>query len=129
MDFISARETAEKWGITQRRVEVLCMNGQVRGVERVGNMWLIPKTASKPIDGRTKAAKQQKKPIVYVLPLDEERIIGMVNGTMAIENMSLTDDDRNRLRAVLRGESTTDETVRHLVKKHRRNTDAKPSRI
>ena len=119
MDFISARETAEKWGITQRRVEVLCMNGQVQGVERVGNMWLIPKTAAKPIDGRTRAAKQQKKQMAYVLDLDEEHIIGMVNGTMAIENMSLTDEDRNRLRSVLRGESTTDEIVRLLVKKYR----------
>ena len=60
MNYISAKEAAEKWGITQRRVEILCMNGQVHGVERIGRMWLIPKDAQKPIDGRTKAAKQQK---------------------------------------------------------------------
>ena len=60
MDYISAMEVSKKWGITQRRVEVLCMNGQVQGVERVGNMWLIPKNAEKQIDGRTKTAKQQK---------------------------------------------------------------------
>ncbi|MDR1541995.1 MAG: DNA-binding protein [Clostridiales bacterium] len=61
MDYMGAKEAAEKWGITQRRVEALCANEQVRGAERIGTMWLIPKSAPKPIDGRTKAAKQAKK--------------------------------------------------------------------
>jgi hypothetical protein len=124
MDYISTKETAEKWGITQRRVEVLCVNGQVQGVERISNMWLIPKGAAKPIDGRTKAAKQQKKSMDCILVLDAERIIGMVNSTMAMENMPLTDEDRDRLRTVLRGEVAADEMVRQLVAKHRRKVDA-----
>ena len=62
MDYISTKDASEKWEITQRRVEVLCLNGQVDGAERIGNMWLIPKSAEKPIDGRTKAAKRLKKP-------------------------------------------------------------------
>ena len=129
MDYISAKETAKKWGITQRRVEVLCLNGQVRGVERVGNMWLIPKGAAKPIDGRTKAAKRQKKPIKYILTLDTERVIGMVNSTMAMEGMPLTDEDRGRLRTVLSCDATADDIVRQLVIKHRRNANAGLLRI
>ena len=129
MDYISAKETAEKWNITQRRVEVLCANGQVQGSERVGNMWLIPKGAAKPMDGRTKAAKQRKKPIEYVLTLDMERTIEMVNSTMAMEDMPLTDDDRSRLRAILRGEVKANEIVRQLVEKHRRNADAELLRV
>ena len=120
MDYISAKDAAGKWGITQRRVEVLCLGGKVEGVERVGNMWLIPKIAEKPKDGRTKAAKQQKQPLEYAHMLDEERTIGIVNGTMAIENMPLTDDDKLRLQAIMRGKVTADETVRQLVAKHRR---------
>ena len=129
MDYISAKEAAGKWGITQRRVEVLCMNGQIHGVERIGNMWLIPKSAEKPIDGRTKAAKQQNKPLEYGLTLETNRVIEMVNGTMAIESMPLTDEDRGRLRIIMRGEVTADEMVRQLVAKHRRNTDAGNLRI
>lgn len=129
MDYISTREAAEKWGITQRRVEALCVNAQVQGAERVSNMWLIPKNATKPIDGRTKAAKQYKKSMEYALALDTERIIEMVNGTMAIESMPLTDDDRGRLRTVLRGEVTADEMVRQLVAKHRRSADAGQLRV
>jgi len=116
-------------GLTQRRVEALCVNGQVQGAERIGNMWLIPKGTTKPIDGRTKAAKQQKGQIEYAFILDSERIIGMVNGTMAMENMPLSDEDKGRSHTVLRGEVTADEMVQQLVVKHRRNEDAELLRV
>jgi len=87
-------------------------------------MWLIPKNTEKPIDGRTKTAKHFKKLPDYKLALDTERVIGMVNGTMAIEFMPLTNEDRGRLRSVLNGEITADEMVRQLIIKHRRNGDA-----
>jgi len=124
MDYIGAKEAAVKWGITQRRVEVLCLNGQVHGVERIGSMWLIPKNAEKPMDGRIKAAKQQKKQSEYKLTLDTDCVIGMVNGTMAIEHMPLTDEDKERSRAVFSGEVTADEMVRLLITKHKRSADA-----
>jgi len=124
MDYISARSAAEKWEITQRRVEALCANGKIPVAERVGNMWLIPKSAKKPIDGRTKAAKLQNKPPEYAITLDTDRIIEMVNGTMAIEGMPLTNEDKEHLRKILRREVTADEMVRQLVAKHRRSKSA-----
>jgi hypothetical protein len=61
MDYITPREAAELWGISVRRVQVLCANGQIKGVERLGGTaWVIPKSAPKPLDGRTKAAKNNK---------------------------------------------------------------------
>jgi DNA adenine methylase len=53
MEYMSTREAAEKWGISQRRVSILCAENRIKGSDRVGNMWLIPKNAQKPIDGRT----------------------------------------------------------------------------
>ena len=53
MEYMSTREAAEKWGISQRRVSILCAENRIKGADRVGNMWLIPKNAQKPIDGRT----------------------------------------------------------------------------
>lgn len=134
MDYISAREAAENWSITPRRVEALCSNGQVQGAERIGNMWLIPKNTVKPIDGRTKAAGRHNKPmpdkpIEYMLPSDNEHVIEMVNGTMAMEGLPLTESDRGRLRIVLRGEVTADEMVHRLVAKHRRDMDAGQLRV
>ena len=60
MDVLTTKETAELWGVTERRVQVLCATGQIEGAQRLGGkVWIIPKGASRPIDGRTKAAKQR----------------------------------------------------------------------
>ena len=42
MEFMSAREAADKWKISQRRVAVLCSEGRIENAEMLGNMWLIP---------------------------------------------------------------------------------------
>ena len=62
LDWISVRQAADKWGITDRRVQALCKNGQIDGVMRLGRAWLIPKDAPKPGDGRaTNGRKPTKK--------------------------------------------------------------------
>lgn len=65
MEYISAREAADKWGISQRRVAALCSKQRIAEATMVGNMWLIPATAEKLIDARstrydTKDAKNIK---------------------------------------------------------------------
>ena len=57
MDLISAKDAASKWDITQRRVIMLCSEGRVPEAQIVGNSWVIPSEAKKPIDARTKDAK------------------------------------------------------------------------
>ena len=42
MNFMSAKETAEKWNVSQRRVLVLCKENRIPGAMMVGNMWIIP---------------------------------------------------------------------------------------
>lgn len=53
MEFMSAREAANKWGISQRRVAVLCSENRIDNATMVGSMWIIPTTAEKPIDARS----------------------------------------------------------------------------
>ena len=52
MDYIKVSKAAEKWGISARRVRLLCANGKIDGVIRKGNLYMIPKNAIKPADGR-----------------------------------------------------------------------------
>lgn len=52
MDFITVRETAIKWNISQRRVQKLCEEGRIQGVLRFGKSWMIPSDAKKPTDPR-----------------------------------------------------------------------------
>lgn len=59
MDYIAAKQAAERWGISLRRVQKLCSEGRIPGVERVGRDWLVPKSAEKPADARKRAIAGQ----------------------------------------------------------------------
>lgn len=53
MEYMSAREAADKWGISQRRVAILCSENRIENASMVGNMWIIPTTSEKPADARS----------------------------------------------------------------------------
>jgi hypothetical protein len=57
---------------------------------------------------------------------DIEQTIREVNGTMAIEGMPLTDEDKNRLREILLGKVSIEDVMRQLTAKHMVNPS--PSR-
>ena len=59
MNYMSAQEAADKWGITKRRVQILCSENRIEGAEKMGNMWIIPKDANKLEDRRTKKEKKR----------------------------------------------------------------------
>ena len=49
---------------------------------------------------------------------DIEKKIASVNGSMAIEGIFLTEEDKERMRAILEGEISVEEMVKQLVEKH-----------
>ena len=61
MEYMSAREAADKWGISQRRVAILCSENRIEGAQKAGNNWIIPEDAQKPADARIKTGKYRKK--------------------------------------------------------------------
>ena len=42
MEYIKISKAAEKWGISARRIRVLCAEGKVPGAIRKGNLYMIP---------------------------------------------------------------------------------------
>ena len=64
MEYMTTQEAANLWGIKVRRVQTLCENGKVENAQRLGYMWVIPMGTPKPIDGRTKAAKNLRTNVV-----------------------------------------------------------------
>jgi len=52
MDFMTTKQAAALWNISQRRVSLLCEQGRIPGVQKVGIFWLIPPDAKKPEDAR-----------------------------------------------------------------------------
>ena len=93
LSYISAKEAAEKWNISQRRVAILCSEERIKGAMMVGNMWIIPSNAEKPVDKRTVRYEKSKtiilKPFVKwvggksqlieqiekMLPTDSEKVL------------------------------------------------------
>lgn len=93
LSYISAKEAAEKWNISQRRVAILCSEKRIYGAMMVGNMWIIPSNAEKPVDKRTVRYEKSKtiilKPFVKwvggksqlieqiekMLPADGEKVL------------------------------------------------------
>jgi len=54
LNYMTVKEAGEKWGIGSRMVTLYCADGRIKGAEKIGIMWLIPKNAEKPEDGRYK---------------------------------------------------------------------------
>ena len=57
MRFLKIDEVAEKWGISSRAVQILCKEGKIDGAQRFGRAWMIPESAPRPIDRRTREGR------------------------------------------------------------------------
>ena len=53
--FITLKEASVKWGISERRIRILCTNGRIEGAMKMGPIWVIPFNAEKPKDKRIKS--------------------------------------------------------------------------
>lgn len=58
--FMTLKETSEKWGISDRRINTLCAEGRIPGASKIGNMWVVPEIAEKPKDERVKSGRYIK---------------------------------------------------------------------
>lgn len=104
MEYIKVSKAAEKWGISTRRVRLLCAEGKIPGVIRKGNLYMIPENAQKPLDGRRSRAgvlaeiEQKRDRLDAMRPLtpgevkrlQEEFMVEFTYNSNAIEGNTLT---------------------------------------
>lgn len=103
--FMTVKQAAEKWGISDRRIRVLCSEGKIAGAHQEGRAWKIPIEAEKPADGRYKSKEsilaqidRKKKELDKCRPLtegeiarfNEEFIVEYTYNSNAIEGNTLT---------------------------------------
>lgn len=103
--FITVKQASEKWGISDRRIRVLCAEGKVSGAYQEGRGWRIPADARKPADGRykskesllaqidrKKAELDGRRPLTAgeAERLNEEFIVEYTYNSNAIEGNTLT---------------------------------------
>ena len=60
MEYLTSVEMSEKWGITGRRISVLCAEGRIEGAVKKGKTWLIPSDTQKPADARFRKNRGEK---------------------------------------------------------------------
>ena len=60
MKYKSTYDIAQKWGIGQRRIQILCASDRIPGAALIGNTWIIPENAEKPKDARVKSGRYKK---------------------------------------------------------------------
>ena len=61
MRYFSISQMSEKWGISQRRIRTLCMEGRIERAFKMGAYWSIPEDAEKPKDERIKSGRYVKE--------------------------------------------------------------------
>lgn len=103
--FMTVKQAAENWGISDRRIRVLCSEGKIPGAYQEGRGWKIPADAEKPADGRYRSKesillridKKKKeldgrRPLTdgEVARLNEEFIVEYTYNSNAIEGNTLT---------------------------------------
>ncbi len=103
--YMSTKQAAEKWGISDRRIRVLCSEGKIPGAYQEGRGWKIPRDSAKPADGRYKSKEslldmidRKKKELDSRRPLTEgeaqrlgeEFIVEFTYNSNAIEGNTLT---------------------------------------
>ena len=103
--YITVKQAAEKWGISDRRVRILCAEGKILGAYQEGRAWKIPYDAIKPTDGRYKIKEslipilkdklellKQRRPLTEgeLERLNEEFLIEYTYNSNAIEGNTLT---------------------------------------
>lgn len=64
MNYLSIRQTSEKWGISARRIQILCSQNRIPGATKIGYAWVVPTDAEKPLDARIKSGKYKKQVVV-----------------------------------------------------------------
>ncbi|MCD8321680.1 MAG: Fic family protein [Oscillospiraceae bacterium] len=103
--FMTVKEAAEKWGVSDRRIRALCAEGKIPGAFQEGRGWKIPADAQKPADGRyksresvfaqierKKAELDRKRPLTEgeAARLNEEFTVEYTYNSNAIEGSTLT---------------------------------------
>lgn len=103
--FMTVKQASEKWGISDRRIRVLCSDGKIQGAYQEGRGWKIPVDAKKPADGRykskesllaqidrKKAELDSRRPLTAgeAERLKEEFVVEYTYNSNAIEGNTLT---------------------------------------
>lgn len=68
-EMMTVRQAAQRWGIFDTRITMLCREGKIEGAIKNGKSWLIPVDTPRPVDRRYKIPNRANANVVTKLPL------------------------------------------------------------
>lgn len=123
MDILRIKDASALWGISVRRITVLCNQGRITGAKKIAGVWLLPKNAEKPTDARVKTGKYRNWRNKADMKSDDfESNLRNLRGTLAIENMSISEDSMKNLQRIESGEVSYTVMIEELKRKHKNIT-------
>lgn len=54
MEFVTVKEKAIEWNLSEKRVQVLCNENKILGAKKINNSWIIPANYKKPLNDKEK---------------------------------------------------------------------------
>ena len=119
MDILTIKDASALWGISVRRIAVLCNQGRIAGAKKIAGIWLLPPYAEKPIDARVKTGKYRDWRNKTDMKSDKfENNLRSLRGTFAVEDMSISEDSMRNLRRIESGEVSYTVMIEEVKRKY-----------
>ena len=119
MDILSIKEASKIWGISIRRITVLCNEGRINGAQKVAGVWLLPKDAEKPADARIKSGKYTDwRNKTDMASKDFENNLKNLKGTFAVESMTVSEESIENLKRIDSGKVSYIDVIEELKLKY-----------
>ena len=119
MDILTIKEASLMWGISVRRITVLCNEGRIIGAKKIAGVWLLPKDAEKPKDARIKSGKYTDwRNKTDMASNDFESNLKNLKGTFAVESMTVSEESIENLKRIDSGKVSYTDVIEELKLKY-----------
>ena len=121
MDTLTIKEASLMWGISVRRITVLCNEGRIAGAKKIAGAWFLPKDAEKPKDARIKSGKYiDWRNKTDMASNDFESNLKNLKGTFAVEGMTVSEESIENLKRIDSGKVSYTYVIEELKLKYMR---------
>jgi hypothetical protein len=119
MDILTIKEASLMWGISIRRITVLCNEGRIEGAKKIAGAWLLPKDAEKPKDARVKSGKYTDWRNKSDMKSNNfESNLKNLKGTFAVEDMKISENGIKNLKRIESGKVSYTDVIEELKQKY-----------
>lgn len=119
MDILTIKEASLLWGVSARRIAVLCNEGRIVGAKKIAGAWILPKAAEKPADARIKSGKYTDwRNKTDMSSKDFEGNLKNLKGTFAVENMTVSEQGIKNLKRIDSGKASYTDVIEELKLKY-----------